>query len=281
VERLAAPHPGQVRLVEHANLAAALALDAQEPRREGPERLQERFLRRRQWFSAVWAPMPLFRDHGPQPMPWSCRRTARWCRGEERPPHSGERSGGQLGCCASAEVADGGLRTLPAARRPRHCRTFSVSRCLTLLLPCPSARRRIAGYLSFGTLRRRDCCQQCGAVFLPAQPHRGATLRHVRADTTHHTARPRMSGFDSPIAPACASTMRTSRASMRAAALAARPVELDQRQRDAEVQTEVQRLTRKQPSGPFRQPAHRGFHRLINGCVNSSRPPHRVVMGDV
>jgi hypothetical protein len=62
-------------------------------------------------------------------------------------------SGGQLGCChASDEVTRGGIRTLPAARGLRHAAIVVSS----------------------------------AAPFFC--PHHGATLRHVRADTTHHTA---------------------------------------------------------------------------------------------
>ena len=48
---------GEVGLVDHAHLAAAVALDAQEPRREGAQRLAQGFLARRQGFGAVRAPV--------------------------------------------------------------------------------------------------------------------------------------------------------------------------------------------------------------------------------
>ncbi len=51
-------HAG-VRLVDHLHLAAAVALDPQEPRRERPERLGQRFGGRGQRVVAVAAPVPL------------------------------------------------------------------------------------------------------------------------------------------------------------------------------------------------------------------------------
>jgi hypothetical protein len=52
-----------VRLVQHAILAAAVALDPQEPRREGAERLLHGLGRRGQRIAAVGSPVALRDRH--------------------------------------------------------------------------------------------------------------------------------------------------------------------------------------------------------------------------
>src|SRR4051794_20220546 len=51
--------PFGVRLVDHLHPATAVAPDPQEPRRERPERLDQRAGWRGQWVVAVAAPVPL------------------------------------------------------------------------------------------------------------------------------------------------------------------------------------------------------------------------------
>ena len=56
-QRYLASAAGGVRLVQHAHLATAVALDAQEPRREGTERLGHGLGAGRQWLGAVAEPV--------------------------------------------------------------------------------------------------------------------------------------------------------------------------------------------------------------------------------
>ena len=57
-ERHGALTLGAVRLVNHGRLTAAVALDAEEPRREGAQRFGQCLGRRRERIVAIAAPMP-------------------------------------------------------------------------------------------------------------------------------------------------------------------------------------------------------------------------------
>jgi hypothetical protein len=68
--------PRRVRLIHHADPAAPVALDAQEPRREGPERLLLRLGGRGQRLIAVWPPAPPGGRHSHPAHPMSATTAA-------------------------------------------------------------------------------------------------------------------------------------------------------------------------------------------------------------